>query len=213
MHESADIRADRIKTSSTGSQFDLHLPDESISISLPLPGIHNVRNACAAAAVAFVLDIDSERIRSALENIVPVKGRLQPLAGINACTLFDDSYNANPLSVMAAADFLASLDGESWLVLADMKELGEGAEEMHREVGASVRTSGVDRLFALGDLSRYCVEGFGKGATWFADIDALLKAVGKADRSVNILVKGSRSMRMERVVDALRVDDAVRREA
>lgn len=213
LHESADIRADKIKTSSTGSQFDLHLPDASVSISLPLPGVHNVRNACAAAAVAFALDIDSERIRSALESIVPIKGRLQPLAGKNACTLFDDSYNANPLSVTAAAEFLASLDGESWLVLADMKELGEGAEKMHREVGASARTSGVDRLFALGGLSRYCVEGFGKGATWYADIDALLKAVGKADSSVNILVKGSRSMRMERVVDALRVDDAVRREA
>ena len=211
--ESADIRADKIKTSSTGSQFDLHLPDASVSISLPLPGVHNVRNACAAAAVAFALDIDSERIRSALENIGPVKGRLQPLAGINACTLFDDSYNANPLSVAAAAEFLASLDGESWLVLADMKELGEGAEEMHREVGASARTSGVDRLFALGGLSRYCVDGFGKGATWYPDIDALLMDVGKADSSVNILVKGSRSMRMERVVDALRADDAVRREA
>ena len=213
LHESADIHADKIKTSSTGSQFDLHLPDASISISLPLPGVHNVRNSCAAAAVAFALDIDSERIRSALENIVPVKGRLQPLAGINACTLFDDSYNANPLSVTAAAEFLASLDGESWLVLADMKELGEGAEEMHREVGASARTSGVDRLFALGGLSRYCVDGFGKGATWYPDIDALLMDVGKADSSVNILVKGSRSMRMERVVDALRVDGAVRREA
>jgi len=213
LHESADIHADKIKTSSTGSQFDLHLPDASISISLPLPGVHNVRNSCAAAAVAFALDIDSERIRSALENIVPVKGRLQPLAGINACTLFDDSYNANPLSVTAAAEFLASLDGESWLVLADMKELGEGAEEMHREVGASARTSGVDRLFALGGLSRYCVDGFGKGATWYPDIDALLMDVGKADSSVNILVKGSRSMRMERVVDALRADDAVRREA
>ena len=213
LRESADIRADKIETSSTGSQFDLHLPDATVSVSLPLPGIHNVLNACAAAAVAFALDIDSERIRSALENIVPVKGRLQPLAGINACTLFDDSYNANPLSVTAAAEFLASLDGESWLVLADMKELGEGAEDLHREVGASARASGVDRLFALGDLSRHCVEGFGEGATWYSDIDALLGDLGKADSSVNILVKGSRSMRMERVVDALRAVDPVRREA
>ena len=209
----ADVRADNIKTSATGSQFDLQLPNASISISLPLPGLHNVRNACAAAAIAFALDIDSERIRSALENIVPVKGRLQPLAGINACTLFDDSYNANPLSVIAAAEFLASLDGESWLVLADMKELGEGAKEMHREVGASARASGVDRLFALGDLSRHCVEGFGDGATWYPDIEALLTDVLEADSSVNVLVKGSRSMQMERVVDALLAVDAVRREA
>lgn len=214
--ESADIRADNIEASATGSRFDLHLPNlpnGSVPVSLALPGLHNVRNACAAAAVAFALDIDSERIRSALESVVPVKGRLQPLAGINACTLFDDSYNANPLSAIAAAEFLASLDGESWLVLADMKELGKSAKDLHREVGASARASGIDRLFALGDLSRHCVEGFGKGATWYPDIDALLSDVGKADSSVNILVKGSRSMRMERVVDALRADTPVRREA
>jgi UDP-N-acetylmuramoyl-tripeptide--D-alanyl-D-alanine ligase len=210
---SADVRADNIETSATGSRFDLHLPDASVSVSLPLPGVHNVHNACAAAAVAFALDIDSERIRSALESIDPVEGRMQPLAGINGCTLFDDSYNANPLSALAAAEFVASLDGESWLVLADMKELGEGAEDLHREVGASARASGVDRLFALGDLSRHCVEGFGDGGIWYADISTLLNDVSKAGSSVNILVKGSRSMRMERVVDALRAVDPVRKEA
>jgi len=211
--ESADIHADNIEASATGSRFDLHLPDTSVPVSLSLPGLHNVRNACAAAAVAFALGIDSGKIRAALENVAPVKGRLQPLAGINACTLFDDSYNANPVSVTAAAEFLASLDGESWLVLADMKELGEGAEDLHREVGASVRASGVDRLFALGGLSQHCVEGFGEGAIWYPDIDALLSDVGKAGSSVNILVKGSRSMRMERVVDALRAATPARREA
>jgi UDP-N-acetylmuramoyl-tripeptide--D-alanyl-D-alanine ligase len=210
---SADIRADNIEVSAAGSRFDLHLPTASVSISMPLPGIHNVRNACAAAAVATALDIDGEKIRFALENIVAVKGRLQPLAGINLSTLFDDSYNANPLSVIAAAEFLASLNGESWLVLADMKELGEGAKDLHREVGASARASGVDRLFAFGELSRYCVDGFGDGATWYPDIDALLSDLGEANDSVNILVKGSRSMRMERVVDALRASDPVRKEA
>ena len=82
------------------------------------------------------------------------RGRLQPLEGRNGSTLFDDSYNANPLSVCAAAEFLANLEGKSWLVLGDMKELGAGAKEMHREVGASARASGIDRLFALGDLSK-----------------------------------------------------------
>jgi len=94
-----------------------------------------------------------------------------------------------------------------------MKELGEDAEDLHREVGASARASGVDRLFALGGLSRHCVEAFGKGATWYPDIDALLSDVSKVDSSVNILVKGSRSMRMERVVDALRAVAPVRKEA
>ena len=210
---SADIRADEIESSATGSRFTLHMPDASIRVSLPLPGVHNVLNACAAAAVALALDIDGQQIKAALESIVPVDGRLRALAGINGCTLFDDSYNANPLSAIAAAEFLANLDGESWLVLADMKELGEGAKDLHREVGASARASGVDRLFALGDLARNYVDGFGDGAEWYGDIDSLLADVGKVGNSVNILVKGSRSMRMERVVDALRAVEAVRQEA
>ncbi len=210
---SADVRADDIEASATGSQFNLHLPKISMRVSLPLPGIHNVRNACAAAAVATVLNIDSEDIKSALQSVVPVAGRLQPLAGTNGCTLFDDSYNANPLSVMAAAEFLANLDGDSWLVLGDMKELGKDAEDLHREVGASARASGVRRLFALGDLSRHCVDGFGSGAHWYADIDALIADVSQASDAVNILVKGSRSMRMERVVDALRAAEPVRKKA
>lgn len=208
---SADIRADEIVASASGSRFRLHLPNTSVPVMLPLPGVHNVRNACAAAAVATAFDIGSQQIKLALESVTPVKGRLQPLAGVNGCTLFDDSYNANPLSVSAAAEFLASVDGESWLVIGDMKELGAGAKELHREVGASARTSGVDRLFALGDLSKYCVEGFGEGATWFPDIEALLRDLSKADSATNILVKGSRSMHMERVVDALRFDVAMRK--
>ncbi len=211
--ESADVRADAIEASATGSQFTLHLPDTSLPVSLSLPGVHNVLNACAAAAVATALKLTGAQIKSALESIVPVAGRLQPLVGANGCTLFDDSYNANPLSAKAAADFLASLDGEGWLVLGDMKELGEDAEDLHREVGASARASGVDRLFALGDLSRHCVDGFGDGADWYADIEALIAAVGPASASTNVLVKGSRSMRMERVVDALRVAAPEIREA
>jgi len=209
----ADVWADNIESSAEGSAFSLHCLKNSIELFLPLPGTHNVRNACAAAAVATALGVDLDSIKFALEHIVPVTGRLQPLSGINGCTLFDDSYNANPLSVKAAADFLASLDGESWLVLADMKELGEGAKDLHREVGASARASGVDRLFALGDLSKHCVDGFGEGAKWYGDVNALLSDVGKAGSTVNILVKGSRSMRMERVVDALRSLDPVRKEA
>ncbi len=211
--ESADIRASDVRSTAEGSHFTLHIKGRSLNVSLGLPGIHNVSNACAAAAVAVALNISDEKVKSALENICPVNGRLQPLKGINGCLLFDDSYNANPLSVIAAADFLASLDGESWLVLGDMKELGEGAEDLHREVGASARASGVDRLFALGDLSRSAVDSFGSGASWYRNINALIGDVAAAGVGVNVLVKGSRSMRMERVVDALRASEPVRKEA
>ncbi len=211
--ETADIRASEIVTTASGSRFMLHLPTESMPVSLQLSGIHNVRNACAAAAVATALDIEAETIRYALESVSPVGGRLQPLAGINGCALFDDSYNANPLSVVAAAEFLSGLAGEGWLVLGDMKELGDDAEELHREVGASARACGIDRLFAFGDLARNYVEGFGEGATWYGSLDALLADLERARESVNVLVKGSRSMRMERIVAAMRAADVVRKKA
>jgi UDP-N-acetylmuramoyl-tripeptide--D-alanyl-D-alanine ligase len=181
---------------------------------LPLVGVHNVRNACAAAAVAHALEIGLDDIRAALEGVNPVGGRLQPLRGINEATLFDDSYNANPLSVNAAAEFLASLPGESWLVLGDMKELGDDAAELHREVGEAARASGVNRLFAYGDLAASAAEGFGEHASWYASLDALVDELCEGMSSdVTVLVKGSRSMHMERVVDALREPDVVRKEA
>ncbi len=210
----ADVRAEDIEAGMDQSRFTLCLPDQRVSIQLPLAGVHNVRNACAAAAVAYALDVSVEKIKVALEGVSPVSGRLQPLRGSNGATLFDDTYNANPLSVIAAAEFVAQLPGESWLVLGDMKELGDDAAAMHREVGEAVRQRGIDRLFGLGELSRNTVEGFGEHGSWFGSIDALVDELSVTlTDSVNLLVKGSRSMRMERVVDALREDDAMRQEA
>lgn len=212
--ETADVRADNVVAGASESSFELHVTGTSIEVSLPLPGIHNVRNACAAGAVAHALGIELKDIKAALESVNPVAGRLQPVRGIHDATLFDDSYNANPLSVIAAAEFLATIPGESWLVLGDMKELGDDAAELHREVGEAVRTSGVDRLFAYGELAASAAEGFGENASWFASMDTLVDELSDTlTGDVNILVKGSRSMRMERVVDALREPDLVRREA
>jgi UDP-N-acetylmuramoyl-tripeptide--D-alanyl-D-alanine ligase len=207
----ADVRADNIETRSNASRFDLHLPDATLDIGLPLSGIHNVRNACAAAAAAYALDLDMHEIKRGLEHVVPVGGRLQALPGINGSTLFDDSYNANPLSVIAAAEFLAQLHGENWLVLGDMKELGEGAAELHREVGEAARARGIHRVFALGDLSRHLAQGFGEAAAWYSDVDPLIDELAATlSPDVNVLVKGSRSMHMERVVDALRDNGTMR---
>ncbi len=210
----ADVYADEIVIGVEQSNFDLHVPGGDVAVCLPLAGIHNVRNACAAAAVAHSLGINAGQIKKALEGVSPVSGRLQPLRATNGATLFDDSYNANPLSVVAAAEFLSQLSGESWLVLGDMKELGDDAAAIHREVGEAARESGIDRLFGLGDLSRNAVEGFGEHASWYGSIDALVDELsGTLSNSVNVLVKGSRSMRMERVVDALRDVEPARREA
>ena len=212
--DEADVRADEIVAGAGGTDFTLHLGADAIPVSLPLAGIHNVRNACAAAAVAHALDIDLDAIRAGLESVNPIGGRLEPLRGVNGAALFDDSYNANPISVVAAAEFVASLPGESWLVLGDMKELGDDAAELHREVGEAARASGVSRLFAYGDLASNAAEGFGENASWYVSIDALVDELSaELSEDVSVLVKGSRSMRMERVVDALREPEAVRREA
>ena len=211
---SADVRATGIDTGIEYSQFQLHFPGEQVAVRLPLPGIHNVRNACGAAAVAHALGIDSAQIKIALEAVSPISGRLQPMRGTNGCTLFDDSYNANPLSVAAAAEFLAQLSGENWLVLGDMKELGDDAANLHREVGEKARASGIDRLFALGSLSSNAVEGFGQHGSWYGSVDALLDELTRSlNDSTHVLVKGSRSMHMELVVDALREVEAARTQA
>jgi len=200
----ADIRASDIATDGAGSDFRLQLLDSQIDIRLSLPGRHNVRNACAAAAIATALGVAPEQIKSGLESVRPVAGRLQPKRGLNGATLFDDSYNANPLSVAAAAEFLAALDGQSWLVLGDMGELGADAARLHREVGVAVKNAGVDRLFGTGELSRNVTEAFGDNASWFESVDTLIDALRTAVTSdVNLLVKGSRFMGMERVVEAL----------
>ncbi len=200
----ADICASDIVADGSGSNFRLRLFDSQIDVRLSLPGRHNVRNACAAAAIATALGVTPEHIQSGLESVKPVAGRLQPKRGLHGSTLFDDSYNANPLSIAAAAEFLAALDGQSWLVLGDMGELGADAARLHREVGIVVKNAGVDRLFGTGELSRNVTEAFGDNASWFESVDALIDALRVAVTSdVNLLVKGSRFMRMERVVEAL----------
>ncbi|MDH3747843.1 MAG: UDP-N-acetylmuramoyl-tripeptide--D-alanyl-D-alanine ligase [Gammaproteobacteria bacterium] len=200
----ADVSATDIKADGAGSNFVLHLGKDRVDVRLSLPGRHNVRNACAAAAIAMSLGVAPEQIQTALELVKPVSGRLEPLSGLNGSTLYDDSYNANPLSVAVAAEFLASLDGESWLVLGDMGELGDDSARLHREVGIAVKRAGVTRLFATGELSRNTTEAFGSNASWFESIDALIDALRvSVTTGVNVLVKGSRFMRMERVVSAL----------
>jgi UDP-N-acetylmuramoyl-tripeptide--D-alanyl-D-alanine ligase len=214
LSEGADVHANHIVAEKGTTSFRLHLPDEVVDLTLPLAGIHNVRNACAAAAVATALGVSPEQIRTALESIEPVAGRLQPVAGRNGAALYDDSYNANPESVRAAGDFLVTLSGENWLVLGDMFELGEHARELHYDTGEELADSHVDRLFTVGDLSRHTVRGFGNGGEWFASIDDLIANVmTDISANVNVLVKGSRGMRMERVVDAIRAPEAMRKKA
>lgn len=200
----ADVRASGIEFSDRGSSFTLHTPDDRFPVTLSLQGKHNVLNACAAAAIGLAVGIGAEQIRMGLETVQPVDGRLQPVKSASGAILFDDTYNANPVSVQAAAEFLATQPGVTWLVLGDMAELGEDAELLHAHTGWVARETGVNNLVATGALSHKTVETFGEGGRWFDSIDALtdelLVSIGDGDV---VLVKGSRSTGMERVVDAL----------
>jgi UDP-N-acetylmuramoyl-tripeptide--D-alanyl-D-alanine ligase len=200
----ADFRASDVYATEYGSAFTMHTPDGETQIALPLFGAHNVLLACAAAAIARALDIDEQQIKKGLERSQPVAGRLQPVHSISGDTLYDDSYNANPVSVVAAAKFLAAQPGASWLVLGDMAELGDDAAELHAAVGSDLKNVGIDHLLATGELSRHTVQAFGKGGQWFASQDELIEMLqASLDGNGSVLVKGSRSTGMERVVRAL----------
>lgn len=200
----ATVYATDISVVSHGTSFQLHLPGTAEWVTLPLQGIHNVRNACAAAAVCLAFDLSPTQIKSGLESVSPVAGRLRPTAGIAGSQIFDDSYNSNPASAIAAAEFLATQDGSSVLVLADMGELGEDSASLHHAVGIAAKNAGIERLLATGELSRQTVCAFGDGATWFesaAEISSELSSTLRAGD--NVLVKGSRSTHMGRVVRAI----------
>ena len=187
----------------------------AIEVQLNTLGNHNVRNALAASAVALGAGLSLEKIKAGLESFVPVNGRMQAKQLGAQRTLIDDSYNANPDSVRAAIDALKQSGNPSWLVLGDMGEVGDQGPAFHEEVGAYAAEQGVAKLFALGEQCQFAVEGFNKAkpdlaatAAHFMNLDQLLSELSAAlDTSatphLDILVKGSRFMRMERVVQAL----------
>jgi UDP-N-acetylmuramoyl-tripeptide--D-alanyl-D-alanine ligase len=187
-----------------GNGSILNTPEGEIELDLPVPGVHNRLNAAAAAAVAVALGTDLEDIRLGLASFKAAPGRLEMKSTPAGWTVIDDSYNANPASLYSALRVLNEMQGERWLVLGDMKELGEDSRKLHAEVGDAARSLGVERIFAVGELSSAAVCSFGRGAEHFPDRDALVEALVKTIRpGINCLIKGSRSMGMEQVVDAL----------
>ncbi len=187
-----------------GAQVSMASPVGIINAELAVTGVHNVRNALAAAACAIGAGVERDAIAEGLRAFRPVAGRGVRLSTVEGGLLIDDTYNANPDSVRAAIDLLATFDGERLLVLGDMGEVGERGPEFHREVGAYAHERGVDALFALGAMSADAVAAFGGGGVHADDVDALLAALRpRLGPSVVVLVKGSRFMRMERVVQAI----------
>ena len=188
------------------SEMTLMLPGGNEEVKLQAPGVHNVRNALAAAAVAAAMGIGKEIIAAGLNQFKGVKGRMQKKSCLHGATLIDDTYNANPESVRAALAVLAAFPGKKFMVLGDMGELGEGAAALHGDIGEEARRAGIDRLFALGELSTHAVAKFGADARHFERIEELLAEVENLlAPDVTLLVKGSRFMQMERVVKSFEV--------
>lgn len=200
----ADVRADIASMDARGSRFRLHVPQGSAQVTLPLAGRHNVANALAAAAIACALGVPVTTIAAGLAEADAVAGRLASHTMPDGWTLIDDSYNANPDSVVAAIDTLLLASGEHWLVLGDMAELGPDARKLHAGLGELARRRGVERLFTVGPLAQAAAEGFGPGARHFEGRETLVEALREdVHADVTCLVKGSRSSAMDRVVAAL----------
>ncbi len=187
--------------------IEVDTPLGSFSARLQVPGVHNVRNALAAAAAAVALQIDPAEIAAGLDAFGGVKGRLQRKQGLNGARVIDDTYNANPSSLQAAMEVLVQQPGKKVLVMGDMGELGIEASKMHAEMGALAKQMKIDELYALGELSSFAVKEFGAGARHFDSIEELLVALQPAlSKECTVLVKGSRFMKMERVVKEITTD-------
>lgn len=202
----ADITATEINylTADGKQSFSLVTPVGKTRIQLALPGRHNIMNALAAAACASALNIDIDTIKTGLEQLQPGMGRLQIKPGIKGLTILDDTYNANPVSLQAAIDVMSLYQGEHWVVLGDMGELGVEARALHADAGELAKQKGVKRLFGLGPLSEAAVGAFADGAEHFEDMDLLIEHLKSlAGENIIMLVKGSRAMQMERIVNAL----------
>ena len=186
------------------SEIVLQAPEGEAPVSLRAAGVHNVRNALAAAAAAAAAGVGLAAIARGLAGFEPVQGRLQKQKGKRGTIVLDDTYNANPDSVIAAIEVLARAAGTKLLVLGDMGEVGAHGAAFHAEIGRYARAAGIDRLFVLGELCTHAAAAFGEGAQHCGDIDGLLAALDSCmGAGVTVLIKGSRFMRMERVVQAL----------
>ena len=205
LQQSADVTASYQEHAGV-SLVDMTTPNGQFSFELKVEGVHNISNALAASAAAFALGISNADIAKGLQSFGGVYGRLERKVAFNGAVLIDDTYNANPDSMKAAIDVLAKQAGDKILVLGDMGELGADAEKMHAEIGVYAKNSGLSKLYCLGETSKHMVSAFGAGAQHFESPEAIAAAVKPLlNNNSTVLVKGSRFMRMERVVNLLAV--------
>ena len=187
-----------------GCRVRLHTTEGDIDMRMSLLGKQNVMNAMAATAASLAAGAGLADIKRGLERLRAVSGRLELKQGINGARVIDDTYNANPASLSVGLEVLKDAGGERVLVLGDMAELGEAAPAIHRRVGEMAKRIGVNRLFAMGELTGHTVQGFGSGARHYSSHQALVEdLIDCLHADMTLLVKGSRVMRMEQVVKGI----------
>lgn len=187
-----------------GSDLSITAGGKHFQVKLSAAGVHNVRNALAATACALAIGVSQDAIVRGLEAFAPVNGRLQRKTAKSGALVIDDTYNANPDSVRAAIDVLSHAAAPRVLVLGDMGEVGDEGPQFHVEIGAYARDQGIEHLLTLGDLARHASSTFGAKAQHFDDIDSINRAAeALVSADTTALVKGSRFMKMERVVQHL----------
>ena len=202
---SADIYISNIQTlTENQSQFKLHTLQGECEIQFNLLGEHNIRNALAAACAGIALNIPLEKIKRGLESAVAVDKRFVEKITKDGGKIIDDTYNANPLAMEMALKFLSQKSGERLLIVGDMGELGDESIYYHQELGRQAKEYGINKLYAIGEFTQHTVKSFGEQGFHFIDHNAMLKALEQqVNKNTTVLVKGSRSARMERIVDAL----------
>lgn len=203
---SADVYAKNIHCDNKeATTFTLVTPDQEIAMTLPLLGKHNVANATAAACIAYALSLSPQHVQTGIRTVVPVDNRLNTYTGHQGAHIINDSYNANPVAFKAAIAILADQPGKRILVSGDMKELGEQAKQYHEELGLEAKKQGIEFMYAYGELSQFTAQAFGENAQHFLDQDTLIAALKPLlDPQTTVLIKGSLSMNMRHIAEALK---------
>lgn len=202
LSSACDVRATYHSTG-FGNALQVSTPQGSFALNLAAAGEHNVRNALAAIACALAAGIAAATIVRGLEAFAPVGGRLQRKRAANGAIVIDDTYNANPDSMRAAIDVLAACSAPRILVVGDMGEVGTQGREFHEEIGAYAQSRGIETVLATGELSRHLVASGAQHVEQFEDLLAALDNALGGNSEATVLVKGSRFMKMERVVQHL----------
>ena len=203
LSDDADVRC-TYRANDFGSDLAVVAAGQAFNVRLAAAGEHNVKNALAAIACTLAIGMPVDAIVRGLEKFAPVAGRLQKKTATSGALVIDDTYNANPDSVRAAIDVLAAAAGPRILVLGDMGEVGEDGRAFHEEIGRYAHQRGIEQLLTLGELAADATRAFGPGGAHFSDIGQLERVLDMlATPNATLLIKGSRFMKMERLVQHL----------